>query len=40
MPKIADELGALQVQKRAGVVGLHFVGGVHGLALQVTSGGA
>jgi integrase len=40
MPKIAAELGALQVQKRAGVVGLHFVGGVHGLALQVTSGGA
>lgn len=28
------------MQKRAGVVGLHFVGGVHGLALQVTSAGA
>lgn len=40
MPKLADELGALQVSKRAGVPGLHFVGGVHGLALQVTGGGA
>lgn len=40
MPKIADELGALQVAKRAGTVGLHFVGGVHGLALQVTGAGA
>lgn len=40
MPKIADELGALQVSKLAAVVGLHFVGGVHGLALQVTSAGA
>jgi integrase len=40
VPRIADELGALQVAKRARTVGLHFVGGVHGLALQVTSAGA
>jgi integrase len=40
MPKVANELGALQVQKLAAVPGLHFVGGVHGLALQVASAGA
>ncbi len=40
MPKVADEMGALQVQKLAGAPGLHFVGGVHGLALQVISAGA
>jgi len=40
MPKVASELGALQVQKLAATTGLHFVGGVHGLALQVTSAGA
>jgi integrase len=40
MPKLADELGALQVQRLAQSTGLHFVGGVQGLALQVTSAGA
>lgn len=37
MPKIAKELGALAVSK-LGEPGLHFVGGVQGLALQVTDG--
>ena len=40
MPKVATELKALQVQRLAAAPGLHFVGGVHGLALQVTSAGA
>ncbi|MFM8766916.1 MAG: Arm DNA-binding domain-containing protein, partial [Rubrivivax sp.] len=35
MPKIADELSALEV-KRLKDPGLHFVGGVPGLALQIT----
>jgi len=39
MPKKAMELGALQVGKLADP-GLHFVGGVAGLALQVTPSGA
>lgn len=39
MPKLAKELGALAVAKLA-ETGLHFVGGVAGLALQVTPGGA
>jgi integrase len=39
MPKKAAELGALQV-KRLSKPGLHFVGGVAGLALQVAPGGA
>ncbi|MCO5106646.1 MAG: integrase arm-type DNA-binding domain-containing protein [Burkholderiaceae bacterium] len=39
MPKRAKELTALQV-KRLTVPGLHFVGGVPGLALQVTEQGA
>lgn len=39
MPKLAKELGALEIK---GLVapGLHFVGGVPGLALQVTPNGA
>ncbi|MGA0840397.1 MAG: tyrosine-type recombinase/integrase [Pseudomonadales bacterium] len=37
MPKIAQELSALQV-RRINTDGLHFVGGVPGLALQVTGG--
>ena len=37
MPKIAKELGALAVSK-IGAPGLHFVGGVQGLALQLTAG--
>ena len=36
MPKVAQELTALQV-KRLTTPGLHFVGGVPGLALQVTN---
>lgn len=40
MPKLAKELGALEVAKRLTAPGLHFVGGVAGLALQVTPGGA
>jgi integrase len=42
MPKLADELGALTVSRiaRERGAGLHFVGGVPGLALQVTPGGA
>lgn len=39
MPKLAKELGALAVSKLTGA-GLHFVGGVSGLALQVTPAGA
>lgn len=39
MPKLAKEMGALEV-RRLTEVGLHFVGGVPGLALQVTPGGA
>lgn len=39
MPKLARELGALAVSKMTDP-GLHFVGGVAGLALQVTPGGA
>ncbi len=39
MPKLAKELGALAVGKLA-EPGLHFVGGVAGLALQVTPSGA
>jgi len=39
MPKLAKELGALAVAKLTGA-GLHFVGGVTGLALQVTPSGA
>lgn len=39
MPKLAKELGALAVSKLT-APGLHFVGGVAGLALQVTPGGA
>ena len=39
MPKLAKELGPLQVSKLA-EPGLHFVGGVAGLALQVTPSGA
>jgi len=39
MPKKAMDLGALQVGKLADP-GLHFVGGVAGLALQVTPSGA
>ena len=39
MPKFAKELGALAVGKII-VPGLHFVGSVQGLALQVTAGGA
>ncbi|MGF6807420.1 integrase [Paraburkholderia sp. Clong3] len=39
MPKIARELGALAVS-RLTEPGLHMVGGVAGLALQVTPGGA
>lgn len=38
MPKVARELGALEV-KRETAPGLHFVGGVAGLALQVTPAG-
>ena len=37
MPKLAKELQALAVSKRT-APGLHFVGGVQGLALQVTGG--
>jgi integrase len=37
MPKIAKELSALDVKRLAGE-GLHFVGGVPGLALQITKG--
>jgi len=39
MPKLARELGALVVSKIT-EPGLHFVGGVQGLAMQVTAGGA
>lgn len=39
MPKLAKELGALAVS-RLTAPGLHFVGGVPGLALQVTPTGA
>lgn len=39
MPKLAKELGALAVG-RLTTPGLHFVGGVPGLAMQVTPGGA
>ena len=39
MPKLAKELGALAVSKIS-EPGLHFVGGVPGLALQVTPAGA
>jgi integrase len=39
MPKLAKELGALAVSKLT-EPGLHFVGGVPGLALQVTPAGA
>ena len=39
MPKLAKELGALAVG-RLTAPGLHFVGGVPGLALQVTPSGA
>ncbi len=39
MPKLAKELGALAVAK-IGTPGLHFVGVVPGLALQVTASGA
>lgn len=39
MPKLAKELGALAVG-RLTIPGLHFVGGVSGLALQVTPSGA
>lgn len=39
MPKLAKELGALAVSKIT-APGLHFVGGVQGLAMQVTAGGA
>lgn len=39
MPRIAKELGALQVSRLAGE-GLHFVGGVRGLVLQVSPAGA
>lgn len=39
MPKLAKELGPLQVGKLT-APGLHFVGGVPGLALQVTPTGA
>lgn len=38
MPKLARELGALAVSKLS-APGLHFVGGVAGLAMQITSGG-
>ncbi len=37
MPKLASELGAMAVSK-IDLPGLHFVGGVQGLALQVTEG--
>jgi integrase len=39
MPKLAKELGALAVSRLDGA-GLHFVGGVQGLALHITSSGA
>lgn len=39
MPKLAKELGALAVG-RLTIPGLHFVGGVPGLALQITPNGA
>ena len=39
MPKLKEELGPLKV-KALTAAGLHFVGGVQGLALQVTPGGA
>jgi integrase len=39
MPKLAQELGALAVGKIS-APGLHFVGGVQGLALQVNPAGA
>ena len=39
MPKIAKELGALAVKQISGA-GLHFVGGVPGLALHVSESGA
>lgn len=39
MPRVAKELGALAV-KRLTTPGLHFVGAVPGLALQVTEAGA
>ena len=38
VPKVAREWGALEV-KREAAPGLHFVGGVAGLALQVTPAG-
>jgi integrase len=40
MPKLARELGALEVKRLADQPGLHFVGGVHGLALSVSGVGA
>jgi integrase len=36
MPKLAKELGALEVKRLANQAGLHFVGGVQGLALLVS----
>ena len=39
VPKIANELEPLQAAQRASVIGLRFVGGVHGLALQVENVG-
>lgn len=39
MPKVAKELGALAVSRLV-AAGLHFVGGVNGLALNVTESGA
>jgi integrase len=36
MPKLAKELGALEVKRLANKAGLHFVGGVQGLALLVS----
>lgn len=38
MPKLKDEMAPLQVAKLT-KPGLHFVGGVQGLALQITGGG-
>ncbi|RRS03317.1 site-specific integrase [Aquabacterium soli] len=39
MPKKAKELSALEVSRKKAVPGVHFVGGVAGLALNVTTGG-
>lgn len=39
MPKLAKEMGALEVSRKT-APGLHFVGGVPGLALHVTTPGA